>query len=329
VWSFCLRPHNPGVLPVLADTRTLHVIQGACPLGHTSSSYHDAAPFPSLTQQTSAGAALGGACAHRTSSTQQAAARCQAHPARACAQVSAADERIDATLDLDGERQGVHRVAAALQAHAWPGLARKPAPASAAGPAPPPAAAVPATAAASCNGTPASAAEGGADGSQAAQAGASEAGRDAGAPAPSGEREREGGAGAGAAGEGSEQRPSGSGAGGRGGESRLLSDGSGAGRAAPPQENGHGRAAEGSGGRAAEAASGGGGAWGLGGGEGDGLGEGLEDDFERLLGGMASERARIRGLPDADRRAAAARMAERLLAAVGLDEDDASDSDAM
>ena len=53
----------------------------------------------------------------------------------------------------------------------------------------------------------------------------------------------------------------------------------------------------------------------------------LEDEFERLMGRMASERARIRDLPDAQRREAAARMAERLLATVGLDEGDTSEED--
>jgi hypothetical protein len=297
------------------------------PTGHRLSSCHDAVSLPSRTQQASSGEALDGACAQRTSGAQRAAAGCQTHPASACAQVSAADERLDATLDLDGERQGLHRVAAALKAHTWPGLARKQARAGAAGPAPPPAAAAPAAAAASCNSTPASAAEGGADGNQAVQAGASEAGRDAGAPAPSEYREREGCAGAGPGGEHDEPRPTANRAGVRGNESHPPSDGSGAGTgAAQPQENGHGGAADGSSGRAGVAAGAGGSAWGLG--AGDGLGEGLEDNFERLLGGMAAERARIRGLPDADRRAAAARMAERLLAAVGLDDDDASDSDA-
>ena len=67
-------------------------------------------------------------------------------------------------------------------------------------------------------------------------------------------------------------------------------------------------------------------------GEGLGLEDGLdeevlEDEFERLMGRMASERARIRDLPDAERREAAARMAERLLAAVGLDEGNISDED--
>lgn len=186
-------------------------------------------------------------------------------------------------LHLDGERQGVHRLAAALKAHAWPGLTLKRTPGSAsaaapgaevpAHPAPPNGAAEPGTAAEAEN--------------------RDEDARPAAEPAPS-----------------SPEAPAS-----HGGSPAAASS-------AAAAANGHAHAAGERNGCAAGPVHS----------EDLGLEDGLdeevlEDEFERLMGRMASERARIRDLPDAQRREAAARMAERLLAAVGLDEGDTSEED--
>lgn len=187
-------------------------------------------------------------------------------------------------LHLDGERQGVHRFAAALKAHAWPGLTLKRVPGCA--PSAAPAAEAPA--------------------SLAMPDGASEPGR---AAAEAGDRSE-------SARPAAEAAPSSP-------EAPLSRDGSSAAASsAAAAANGHACAAGKRSGSAAGPVHR----------EGlrleDGLDEEvLEDEFERLMGHMASERTRIRDLPDAQRREAAARMAERLLAAVGLDEGDTTDED--
>ena len=201
-----------------------------------------------------------------------------------CSQASATDEALDAVLHLDGERQGVHRIAAALKAHAWPGLTLKRMPGSA--PAAAPAADAPALPA-----TPNGAAEPHRSAAEAEDR--SESARPAAEAAPS-----------------SLEAPAS-----RGGSTGAASS-------AAAAANGHAHAAGERRGCAAGPVHS----------EGLGLEDGLEeevleDEFERLMGRMASERARIRDLPDAQRREAAARMAERLLAAVGLDEGDTSEED--
>ena len=306
-------------------------------------------------------------------------------------QASAANEDLDSTLELDGERQGVRRITAALQAHAWSGLTLKCAPSGPPTRTPAPAAQppiAPTETAAPCNGAALSVRheeacpkpEGPTAG--AARAGGSaleQAGPDSegdGAARATGEAS---GAAGGSSGSGAGTAPDPLGGGARadtamraahgqesaatkaanshdqatregGGQAAAASAGTAASQAdrsaaeaagaertsasdSAAQEAGPGPVAApdyadgavsagSSAMQGAEFGTGGGGGWGLGAGLVDDGAEGLEDDFEMLMGRMAAERARIAGLPNAERREAAARMAQRMLAAVGLDDQD-------